>query len=207
MRGGGPGRGAKKSARGKKAGGRGRGAGRGASAETAAAAGGGGYGSSGRIDGSAYGGYGFGGGGAYGGFGGFGGGASYGGFGGAAGVPFQGVGRRLGDAPAQPSESVDIRASIPAAAPSGGGLSVGWGGVDEAAPTTSLQLRLADGSRLVARFNTTHTVGDVRRFIRAARPSASPFTLATAFPAATLTDDDATLEGAGLLNAVLHQRK
>jgi hypothetical protein len=44
-----------------------------------------------------------------------------------------------------------------------------WEGVDESKPTTSLQLRLADGSRMVARFNTTHTVGDIRRFIHVSR--------------------------------------
>lgn len=30
---------------------------------------------------------------------------------------------------------------------------------------TSLQLRLHDGTRLVAKFNHTHTVGDIRQFI------------------------------------------
>lgn len=33
------------------------------------------------------------------------------------------------------------------------------------APTTRLQIRLADGTRLVATFNHGHTVGDVRRYI------------------------------------------
>lgn len=125
-----------------------------------------------------------------------------------------------------------------------------------------LQLRLADGSRMVARFNTTHTVGDIRRFILASRcagkarqqapetgtrrpqarypvsrPAAPPartpasatppapppppfplggacrpdmtfsYQLATAFPAAGLTDNAVTLEGAGLLNAVIIQKK
>ncbi len=40
----------------------------------------------------------------------------------------------------------------------------------ESEPTTSLQLRLPDGSRMVARFNHTHTLRDVRRFVRASRP-------------------------------------
>jgi hypothetical protein len=34
-----------------------------------------------------------------------------------------------------------------------------------------------------------------------------PYTLATAFPAATLTDEAATLEASGLLNAVIIQKK
>lgn len=45
-----------------------------------------------------------------------------------------------------------------------------WEGVDESKPTTSLQLRLADGTRSVARFNNTHRISDIRRFIRASRP-------------------------------------
>lgn len=34
------------------------------------------------------------------------------------------------------------------------------------APLTTLQIRLADGSRLAAQFNLTHTVSDIRRFIQ-----------------------------------------
>lgn len=37
--------------------------------------------------------------------------------------------------------------------------------VQQGAPTTSVQIRLADGSRLVATFNHTHTVGDIRRYV------------------------------------------
>lgn len=33
------------------------------------------------------------------------------------------------------------------------------------APTTSLQIRLVDGTRLIATFNHSHTIGDVRRYI------------------------------------------
>lgn len=40
---------------------------------------------------------------------------------------------------------------------------VTWEGPDESQPTTSIQLRLADGSRMVAKFNLTHTVADIRR--------------------------------------------
>lgn len=33
------------------------------------------------------------------------------------------------------------------------------------APTTSLQIRLVDGTRIVATFNQSHTIGDIRRYI------------------------------------------
>ena len=56
----------------------------------------------------------------------------------------------------------------------------------------------------VARFNLTHTVADIRRFILASRPDVRPpFRLATAFPAAELEDESITIEQAGLRNAVL----
>lgn len=34
-------------------------------------------------------------------------------------------------------------------------------------PTTSLRIKLLDGTKLIAKFNHTHTVGDIRRYIKA----------------------------------------
>lgn len=81
--------------------------------------------------------------------------------------------------------------------------------MDEAKPTTSIQLRLHDGSRMVARMNASHTVRDIRRFIRASRPDLAnaSYTLLTGFPPAPIGDEDATLEAAGLLNAVINTRQ
>lgn len=39
--------------------------------------------------------------------------------------------------------------------------------VDSSKPTTNIQIRLADGSRLVGTFNYHHTVGDIRSYINA----------------------------------------
>ncbi|XP_039276539.1 NSFL1 cofactor p47 [Nilaparvata lugens] len=80
--------------------------------------------------------------------------------------------------------------------------------VDDAAPTTTLQIRLADGSRLQARFNHTHTVADVRRYIVTARPQyeMNTFALLTSFPSKELTDETQTLVDAGVLNSALLQR-
>ena len=39
--------------------------------------------------------------------------------------------------------------------------------VDASKPTTNVQIRLADGYRMVARMNLTHTVGDIRNYINA----------------------------------------
>lgn len=52
------------------------------------------------------------------------------------------------------------------------------------------------------------TVGDLRTFIAVSRPdfAGSAYRLATAFPAAELTDDAATIQAAGLANAVVVQK-
>ena len=80
--------------------------------------------------------------------------------------------------------------------------------VDEALPVTSIQMRLSDGTRMVARFNLSHTVADLRAFIDRSRPGgARTYKLATAdFPPKTLADPAATIEEAGLANAVVIQR-
>ncbi|KAK4045960.1 protein phosphatase regulator [Microbotryomycetes sp. JL201] len=80
--------------------------------------------------------------------------------------------------------------------------------VDQSLPTTQLQIRLRDGSRMVARFNHTHTVGDIRRYINASGPgqSASDYVLQTTFPSRELTDEGQTLSDAGLLGSVVVQK-
>lgn len=67
--------------------------------------------------------------------------------------------------------------------------------VDDAQPTLSLQIRLADGSRLPSRFNTTHTIGDVYDFVNRANAGSAdrPYVLATTFPTKELTDKSQVL--------------
>ena len=79
---------------------------------------------------------------------------------------------------------------------------------DASQPTTMIQIRLADGSRVATRFNHTHTVEDIRRFITMARPAYANqrFNLLTTFPSKELADGTATVKDAGLLNAALLQR-
>lgn len=80
--------------------------------------------------------------------------------------------------------------------------------VDQTQPTTSIQLRLADGTRMVCRMNLTHTVGDIRNFINASNPvnSTRPYTIGTAFPNKTLDDNTQTIKDAGLANSVILQK-
>jgi UBX domain-containing protein 1 len=119
---------------------------------------------------------------------------------------FGGSGRKLtDDAPAPPAASgPSTSAGAPVSAASGG---VPWEGANPDKPKTSIQLRLADGSRQVAEFNLDQTLGHIRKFIHAARPDMSnEYSLATAFPKAALTDDNATIESAGLANQVVIQK-
>lgn len=80
--------------------------------------------------------------------------------------------------------------------------------VDESQPTTNLQIRLADGSRLSARFNQSHTIDNVRQYITNARPqyATQNFALMTTFPPKELADGSQSLKDAGLLNAAIMQR-
>jgi UBX domain-containing protein 1 len=80
--------------------------------------------------------------------------------------------------------------------------------VDSTQPTTTVQIRLADGTRMPCRMNLTHTVGDIRNFINASRPEnmTRPYAIGTTFPNRTLEDDTQTLKDAGLVNSVIIQR-
>ncbi|XP_061908584.1 NSFL1 cofactor p47 [Entelurus aequoreus] len=80
--------------------------------------------------------------------------------------------------------------------------------LDTSQPVTSIQIRLADGGRLVQKFNHTHRVSDLRQFLVAARPAmaAREFVLMTTFPSKELSDESETLQQANLLNAVIVQR-
>lgn len=80
--------------------------------------------------------------------------------------------------------------------------------VDQSAPVTSIQIRLSDGTRLVSKFNHTHTVGDIRNFINLSRPGApTAYALMTTFPNKVLSEEGSSIADAGLLNACIVQRK
>ena len=67
--------------------------------------------------------------------------------------------------------------------------------VDDSQPTVSLQIRLGSGTRLPARFNATHTIGDVYSFVANASPDSQnrEWVLQTTFPSAELTDHTKSL--------------
>lgn len=78
-------------------------------------------------------------------------------------------------------------------------------GLDASQPTTNIQVRLPDGSRLVLKLNHSHTVGSIRQYVRTARPShnITPFALMTTFPYAELSNDSQSVAEAKLLNAAI----
>ncbi|KAM9626408.1 UBX domain-containing protein 2B isoform 2-T5 [Trichechus inunguis] len=80
--------------------------------------------------------------------------------------------------------------------------------IDDSVPTTKIQIRLADGSRLIQRFNNTHRILDVRDFIIQSRPEFATldFILVTSFPNKELTDESLTLQEADVLNTVILQQ-
>lgn len=119
-------------------------------------------------------------------------------------VAFQGVGRTLGSNNTDEPNTSNTAANTPpiTATPSGGLV------LDPALPSTSIQLRLADGTRMIAHFNHHHTVADIRAFINASRPDGSrTYQLQTVgFPPKQLTDPTQTIDQAGLANSVVIQK-
>lgn len=119
-------------------------------------------------------------------------------------VAFQGVGRTLGSSSSTAAVPEQAATASLTAAPS---PSMGLV-VDKSLPSTSIQLRLVDGTRLVAHFNFHHTIGDIRNFIDASRPGGNrTYQLQTVgFPPKVLTDPNQTIEQAGLANSVIIQK-
>uniref|UniRef100_A0A8B9F2U7 UBX domain-containing protein 2B n=1 Tax=Amazona collaria TaxID=241587 RepID=A0A8B9F2U7_9PSIT len=80
--------------------------------------------------------------------------------------------------------------------------------IDDSMPSTKIQIRLADGSRLIQRFNQTHRIKHIRDFIIQSRPAfaATDFVLVTTFPNKELTDESLTLQEADILNTVILQQ-
>lgn len=107
--------------------------------------------------------------------------------------PFSGQGQRLGS----PTPGVQSPAPAVSPVPATGQpvFEPNTPEVDESQPTVTLQVRLGDGTRLTARFNTSHTIGDVYQFVAAASPISQtrPWALMTTFPSKELTDKAAVL--------------
>ncbi|KAJ7675594.1 SEP domain-containing protein, partial [Mycena polygramma] len=132
--------------------------------------------------------------------------------------PFSGAGNRLGaPVPGSSTSSSTTAAAAGSASQGSAGANASGGSasgassitprfeVDSTQPTTSVQVRLADGTRIVCRMNLTHTAQDLRNFINAARPEnlTRAYTIGTTFPNRVLSDMGATIEGAGVGGVLL----
>lgn len=123
-------------------------------------------------------------------------------------APFSGQGNRLGSPTPGGESSTSVPApatTTPAARPAAPAPSVN---VDASLPTTTLQIRLGDGTRLVSRFNHTHTVGDLYGFVNSSslESRSRNYILQTTFPNKELNNHEQTIKEAGLVNAVVVQK-
>ncbi|XP_065586726.1 UBX domain-containing protein 2A isoform X2 [Cyrtonyx montezumae] len=75
-------------------------------------------------------------------------------------------------------------------------------------PITNIQIWLADGERIIQKFNVSHRISHVRDFITKYQGSEGgvPFMLTTSLPFQELQDETLTLQEAKLQNAVVVQR-
>jgi len=108
--------------------------------------------------------------------------------------PFSGEGRSMRDDAASSSGAA---AAAPTEAQE---LSI-----DPIAPTTTLQVRLADGSRKVVKANHTHTVLQLRSHIATFLAPGAFFTLKGGYPPKPIVDDTLTLADAKLLGDTILQ--
>jgi len=80
--------------------------------------------------------------------------------------------------------------------------------LNESEKTTKLQLLFHDGSKIVQKFNLTHTVLDIRLFMESQKPlpMGTCFELMTTYPPATLSDHSITIEAGGLKGQAITQK-
>ncbi|KAK7245904.1 hypothetical protein RIF29_40758 [Crotalaria pallida] len=117
---------------------------------------------------------------------------------------FQGVGRTLGSSSTSAAPEPTVASTPPNSAPAPSAGLV----VDQSLPSTSIQIRLADGTRLISQFNLSHTISNIRAFVEASRPGTQQnYQLQMmGFPPKVLTDHTQTIEQAGLANSVVIQK-
>lgn len=78
--------------------------------------------------------------------------------------------------------------------------------VNETEPTTTIQVKLANGKREKIILNLNHTVGDLQAKVASFQATnGRPFTLTAGFPPKILSDATSTIDAAGLKNAAVTQ--
>ncbi|OTF76761.1 NSFL1 cofactor p47-like protein [Euroglyphus maynei] len=123
--------------------------------------------------------------------------------------PFTGEGQRLGTPASEIiSHASQFATSDPATREQALESANAFLRFDSSQPHTRVQIRLADGTRLVPQINTDHLISDLRQYICLARPEygASQFVLMTTFPNKVIEDESVTIKDAGLSNSSIVQR-
>jgi len=115
-------------------------------------------------------------------------------------TPFSGSGNKLGSA------STSTPSSSSSTSQSSSSSNILPIKVDESQPTTSIQIRCGDGSRLIGKFNHTHTIKDIRQFIDSSKGSRSNYDLWFSFPQKLISDEGQTIAAAGLVNSMVIQK-
>lgn len=135
-----------------------------------------------------------------------------------AGSTFHGQGNRLGryychrresNSSAIPGEPIVPAAPslAPAAAPVDSNFAQPTPEINPSLPQTTIQLRLADGTRLVTQFNLISTMNDLYSFVSRARPTQGrEFVLQTIFPTRVLEKGSKTIEQEGLKSGTVVMR-
>lgn len=104
--------------------------------------------------------------------------------------PFSGTANRLGSpipgSTVKPQTPISVETETSISDPK----------LDSSQPVIKIRIQLADGTRLPAQFNPTHTIGDIYEFIERASPTSNsrPWVLATTFPTKNHTEKSKTLE-------------
>lgn len=116
--------------------------------------------------------------------------------------PFGGQGRRLGSPvpgdgnAAQASVQMTPAPAAPAASSAPAAAPAPVADVNSSQPSVAIRFQMPDGSRLPARFNLTHTIGDLYQFARSASAEIRnrDFIVQSTFPSKEYTDHSQKLE-------------
>jgi UBX domain-containing protein 1 len=79
--------------------------------------------------------------------------------------------------------------------------------VDENQPFTEIRIRLGNGKTVVGKFNHTHTIGDLKKYVgELTNLPLFQFELMNSFPKEIFKDDNKTIKDAGLIKGNILQK-
>ena len=79
--------------------------------------------------------------------------------------------------------------------------------VDENQPLTEIRIRLGNGKTVIGKFNLTHTIGDIKNYVsQLTNLPLFQFELMNSFPKEIFTDNNKTIQAAGLIKGNILQK-